>query len=353
MLKQIAAYLRVREWLSSKVALALAVCAFFTFSAPMGPVRALLLLGGFFLFVSTFLSVSYVVNDFCDREVDRLAGKQKIIANLPTGVVIASIAALITIGCAPALILSPAPLKCIAVMTLVYALGLAYSLPGIRFKERGALGLVECAVAQRCMPLLLIPCLLGMQVFLIPYFYLWLAISCLDGLRYILIHQIVDRENDERAGVTTYVRQSGQDAQALRRLVAGTTTLETLLCLVALAPIALEHPVVVVVGVASTVVLELCIHRVLHRYAGKDWLATFDSVPLEAYLSFIFPCMVGVARAFTSWDGIVFAFVSVLLSAQPVLAKLDLALLVLPAHRAACAPPSTCNIAPRNRSSKS
>lgn len=347
MIEHVAVYLRAREWLSSKVVLMLAVCGLFVFSTSTGPVHALVMIGSFFLFVAAFLSVSYVVNDFCDREVDRLAGKRKIIADLPTGAVMASIGVLVIIGCVPALILSPARVKCLGAMALIYALGLAYSVPGIRFKERGALGLFECAMAQRCAPLLLIPCLLGMQVLSMPMFYLWLVISCLDGLRYILIHQIVDRENDERAGVRTYVRQSGRGARSLHRIIVSATAAEAILCLVALIPIAHAHPVIVGVGIAAAVMLELCIRRVLNHYACKDWFATFDSVPLEAYLSFIFPCMIGAARALTSWDGLAFTLAIVLLSAQPMRIKLELAALVLPAHRAACAPPDgSANAAP-------
>ena len=331
-------YLRADEWLSSKVVMMLGVCACFAFRALSDCVIALGVIVAFFVFCACFLSVSYVLNDFFDREVDRLAGKRKTIAGMPTVAVAASIVLLVVVGCAPVLLLTQNRLVCIVVVGAVYALGAAYSMPPARFKERGAVGLLECAIAQRCMPLLLLPCLLGFDIYLEPAFWFWMFLSFLDGLRYILIHQLVDQENDRISGVTTYV---GKASRPVRPLVASATLIELVICFVLTLPLARLQPFVVMLGFGCTVILEWCIYRVLHTYGGKDWLATFDSVPLEAYLSFVYPFMVGVVRAIfewgtsgIGWDGVLFAATVLILSARPMKVKLDLAAIYIRSKRA-------------------
>ena len=142
-----------------------------------------------------------MINDFSDIEVDKSAGKEKVICSQSKAAVIGWLIGLFLGGCVPLLCYQRWDAALGVMLLLTYFLGYAYSMKPFRFKERGLIGLVECSVAQRCMPIGVIWMLIGggRSIFL-----LFLLISFFMGLRYIFIHQLIDIENDRKSGVNTY-----------------------------------------------------------------------------------------------------------------------------------------------------
>lgn len=288
----LASYLRMGEWIDSKVPMMLGILLYFGCLAPQEAI--LLPVLALFLYSAMFLAASYVVNDLSDLEADRLAGKKKVIACLPLGAVWLSLAMMLLIGNLPLLLITEHKLLCGTVMLVTYFFGLAYSMPFLRFKEKGLWGLLECSFAQRCMPLFVLPFVC--RITLWPYL-LWLLVSFLNGLRYILIHQHKDRENDLLSGVRTYVTSG---AKHVRGTIACCFALEAILSTALLLPLWSAFPATLVIGILVELVLEYSTYKVLHVYAQKDWLTIFDSVPLDGYDNIIFPLMTAVMAGLRS-----------------------------------------------------
>ncbi|MBD2186081.1 UbiA family prenyltransferase [Planktothrix sp. FACHB-1355] len=220
--QQMLALVRAKEWWSYKLAPVLGTAYA---SAAISNI-SLISLGSTFLFLLIALAIgaSYasVINNLCDREEDRISGKANYFigrSNL--------FRALVTIACiVPGSIVSGLLIQ-IPLALIVYIgnwlLFTIYSVPPIRLKNRSFLGVLAMAVGESLVPQIF-------AVFLVahhtdkPLSIAWvttIAIWALaSGFRSILWHQIVDFENDRRAGINTFaVNTSTQTLQRLGKWV--------------------------------------------------------------------------------------------------------------------------------------
>lgn len=292
-MKNVISYLRIKEWLSSKVTMMLGVFLYFSYLNNISK-HTLIGLTVYFLFVSAFLAISYIANDFSDIEVDRKAGKHKVITNMKKWHILLSMLLIFLIGNVPVFLYCTGKALTLLLIMTTYLGGLAYSTLGLRFKEKGVWGLIECSLAQKSIPLSLIYViqdLKGMQIYILIA---WMVISFLDGIRYIVIHQIVDLDNDKKSGVVTYVSQKRRN---YRKALIVLLILLILGIFLILLPIEIEHILISIVFFLVFGLLEVGIFKVLCVFAQKDWLCTFDSVPLEAFLNCGMPMMVGICSA--------------------------------------------------------
>ena len=289
-MKTVINYLRADEWISSKVTMMLGMTAYFICINEISLPDALLILVVFFLFISAFLAISYVSNDFSDMEADKKAGKEKIIAKLPRPVIWLSLAALTVICVLPVMLYAKNTIAAAVVLALTVFLGTAYSMPGIRFKEKGLLGLIECSFAQHCMPMMVLWLFLEANTKNVIMWVVWFVLSFANGLRYILIHQYIDRENDRISNVHTYVSDK---RVSIKTSIICFLVLESVCCIGLCVPLFTEFWFILVPGFLLNLMLEFCIYEVLNVFAKKDWLVSFDSVPLEALLNFFMPLMFG------------------------------------------------------------
>jgi 4-hydroxybenzoate polyprenyltransferase len=157
------------------------------------------------LFSIFFLAFGYALNDYCDQEYDLQVGKPNAIATLSSTRAILFLVLLFISGwlCLP----FKNPLS-ISLASLAYSSMAFYSLPPLRLKERGLLGLITASIAQRTLPGLLF--FEAFQHWTIDAF-LFSLLYLFIGLRWIIAHQIWDYENDLRSGVRTYATQVGKD----------------------------------------------------------------------------------------------------------------------------------------------
>lgn len=308
--EKICGYLRTGDWLDSKVPFMLGV---FLFAVLLGteetPAALYRELAAYGLYVSMFLAFSYVINDFTDLEVDQAAGKRKVMFSLSRPVILTTMAGMVLLGCVPMLLLAENRGAFLAFTGLLYLAGAAYSVPGLlRFKERGFVGLLECSIAQRCLPLAAILFLRPMQG---GWFATIMALSFINGLRYILIHQAIDCENDRKTGVKTFVSEGYAHC---RTAIRAALVLEILLFCVLLARVCLIWPAVLLFA-AGYCVFERIIAVVAVRYMGADWLCSFLAVPLEDLYNVFFPALAALLLTLADWRSIgILAFVLVLIS---------------------------------------
>lgn len=226
------------EWASSKMPLLFAAIYHAAMAGPATP--SLADLAGLALSLCLYAMFGYMVNAWSDRRVDLAAGKPSALARLPgasAGILVAFI--LLLALAVPFLLYRHRP-DVLALHGASLAMAALYSLPPVRFKERGALGLGVSAVAQRVLPCMTVFQLLGA----------WDAVAvamcvlgALVGTRYIMVHQILDAAADRATGVRTVATVRGVPflRDALRAFVF---PLEVAALLGVVALLSLEAPAV-------------------------------------------------------------------------------------------------------------
>lgn len=284
MIENIIGYFRIKEWYDSKIPMMMSVFLYFYFinceqyDARQFYVRFI----SYFLYLAMFLAFSYLINDYSDMDIDRKAGKSKFILQVPEKVVVLSLAGLIIVGNLPLLMTVRWNIRCVILSCIIYGLGAAYSVKGIRFKEKGAIGLVECSIAQKCVPVLLIPYLVKIDIKL---FICWLILLFLDGMRYITIHQVIDCENDLKTGVKTYI-STGKMFYKNCMLIE--IFLEVVLVIVLYVKLGINHWILWLF-VLYYLLEEWVLRKVICTFLQKSWLFSYEAVPMEDLFNVYIP----------------------------------------------------------------
>jgi len=153
-----------------------------------------------------YLAFGYFINDYFDRESDRKAGKQKIINSLSEPIAVILLFLLGIAGFITSLLMQSNFELAILLSVITYFFAIFYSMPPIRFKERGVWGLLVSSVAQRSFPSLLVFCAFNHFNLDTWLFFLFLGFM---GIRWILVHQLIDLQNDLKAGIMTFATNRG------------------------------------------------------------------------------------------------------------------------------------------------
>ncbi len=281
--------LRYDEWAYSVAPLVLAAPLYYLCTQPPDVIRAqetFVGLAGFAVFLFMLLGFGYAVNDYSDIEVDKAAGKDKLISRLPRQKSVSILATLVVVGVLATALAPHHKLVSMLVAVGAYILGAAYSLPFFRAKERGVLGPIVSSFAQRGTPVIVAGVMFSMDS---QFTAAWVLLSFLNGLRYIFIHQLLDEENDRVGNVRTFVTDNG--AKVTRRLIVVVFVVELVLLIPVMAP-SLAHSANVWVyalfgGYAA---LGITVTLIYVRVFGKsDLLFTYDLVPFEVFLNYVLP----------------------------------------------------------------
>lgn len=177
----------------------------------------------FLLFVSIFSVAAYghVFNDIFDIEQDAAIGKKNAMSVAPPLWRISYCLFFIISGFIPLLLLDSGAISTF-LLIVNYLLPTLYSVPHIRLKERGLPGILADALAAHTVPTLFIAFSLMSEKTPSHRLILWIALSAsiwglFAGLRGIIVHQVLDRQNDRRANVMTFA--GVRRRKNLRRLV--------------------------------------------------------------------------------------------------------------------------------------
>lgn len=270
------------EWSTSKLPY-LGAAAFLLTPREASPLQVVGIMGA----MACCAAFGYAINEVADRETDVRAGKSNRATDVAWGVW-ASFLAITGAGAvflatlwgsdtvAPALVLGD----------LVFAA--AYSLPPIRLKERGVVGLIAGAAAQWAVPTLAISAsqpggwsdptawcasLLGLAI----------------GLRWMAVHQLQDRFGDRQAGVRTYAAEGGTMWPVVRGAFLGEVVL-----LSALFALRWPHslPAIAVLGF-------WIVQATLLRPPGgtfRQRLEGYDHAPLAEFYFLLLPVTLALGR---------------------------------------------------------
>lgn len=150
-----------------------------------------------------------VVNDLTDIEDDLASGKANRLAGRPRAFVAAALACCVLPGVAAAIYWRGDTLP-LSLYLASWAAFTLYSLPPVRLKKRGALGLLADACGAHLFPALLAVAVVYRHSAGLPDA-VWLASvsawSLAFGLRGILWHQLSDLHHDEKINLGTFARR--------------------------------------------------------------------------------------------------------------------------------------------------
>ena len=174
------------------------------------PLGALATIAALVVSISFVAAYGYVINDVFDIDDDRRAGKANSMAGKPVWFRIALLAATAAGAFAPVLLVAPrTPLLVLTAANLL--LPTLYSVPPVRWKERGIWGALADTAAARAVPAASM--IAGVALPANPPLLLLAGAAgsaFFAGLRGIITHQVRDAEADQAAGAITFARRIGQ-----------------------------------------------------------------------------------------------------------------------------------------------
>jgi len=176
-----------------------------------------------------------LANDLADRAEDLAAGKERWILTLPPAVGIGVVTGLMSLGMLP-IVLSGAGVGVLGGYLGAVALGVAYSAPPLRLKERGLLGPLSCAASVAIACAALPWAWLGGPAAVLG---LTAPAVFLDKWVHLHFHQIVDYDADLRQGSATFAVRVG--LERARRTLAWAAAAASLAMLLTLVWLVMER----------------------------------------------------------------------------------------------------------------
>jgi 4-hydroxybenzoate polyprenyltransferase len=282
---------RWEEWYASKLPFAWTACAAAAASSTLGDAAVLRRTAAVIVFTCLCAAFGHVANDHADRACDRLAGRRTPVSGLTRGAAHLLLAAL-ALAALAALALAGSSTAADAAGMAALALSAAYSLPPLRLKKHGALGVWAAAAAQRPLPILLAFAALGHVG---AEAWAFAAVAQLVGIRWMLVHQVADAANDRRAGVATYVAAAGE-CRARRLLARVLVPLEVVAIAFALWAASESVPRIWAVAVAAAVVSAGWV-ALSGRSRAPYSLDGYDRQPLAGFYHGVWPVGAGLLLA--------------------------------------------------------
>jgi len=171
---------------------------------------AFLIIFGSLIFIAIYASI---INDLTDLEIDIACGKSNMMQRLSIParwfLTITSLGLVFT----AAIFIYPNLYAVIFYLLITISISL-YSFPPIRLKKRGIWGVIACASAEHLFPTLFAVTIIFYAA-LVPINWGWVtvtgAVSFLYGIRSILWHQFLDRDNDQKSGINTYASKANPE----------------------------------------------------------------------------------------------------------------------------------------------
>jgi len=202
------ALIRWRDWGISKSPVYFWICLYLALAHDLFDLDFLISFFSFFVFLHLYGIYGLMINDYSDREWDRQSGKTNIIGEMSKHKSLGLIALILVAGVVSSFVFFQSPFFMV-ICVLSYTIATFYSLPPVRFKERGPLGLLVPAIAQQTLPVLLIFSAFNhLSDFGVLIFSFYVTFI---GFRKIAEHIIMDQVSDLESGLKTYGMTHGID----------------------------------------------------------------------------------------------------------------------------------------------
>lgn len=282
---------RLEDWFWSKVSLLMGVI-YLLFSYKQFPfIFFFSRISLWFITIIGFASLGYFVNDFFDSSQDLIANKKNSLQDKSRTKIFLIFSLSLMVAIIPWLFL---PFTKFTFFLIAFQIGLylAYSVPPIRLKERGLIGIFADSLYAYVSPILLIIYTFTIEegfhftpLFLVV-FVMW---HFLTGVRNILLHQEHDLAADKKAGVRNYV--SNISVEKLYKVIPFIIAGELFFSLASLF-ILMNRNVVFCLAFFTMVIaflkfIDLYYHEKIKRIADSEW-RYFPNIFFEKWLPLIY-----------------------------------------------------------------
>ncbi|WP_442588334.1 UbiA family prenyltransferase [Pedobacter sp. AW31-3R] len=174
----------------------------------------------FFSIVAVAIYAS-IINDYTDMEIDLACGKSNVMLKISPFMRIVLLLAASGLVCLAAFFIYPDSYSVIFYLLIAVAISM-YSFPPFRLKKRGIWGVLSCAAAEHLFPTLFTVSIV-FQYSGEAIHPVWLCatglLSYLYGIRSILWHQFLDRDNDRRSGINTFASKVNPASFGLKAIL--------------------------------------------------------------------------------------------------------------------------------------
>jgi 4-hydroxybenzoate polyprenyltransferase len=249
-------YVRWQDWALSRIPMLCTVGAYLALARGHASRESLI---DFFLFTFVFAgshsAFGFLVNDLGDRDLDRRHGKANTFLELGAKQGLALLAAIAVVMSLSGFYFLDRP-GFAPLWALWFLVAVAYSLPPLRLKERGAAGIIVSSLAQWTLPVLIAFAAFEASA----GWELWLFVfaTTASGAALELAHQRHDLPNDAATGTSTFA--VGRGRLAMDRLYNSALWLDrsavgVVLAVVVLRPPAIDLKAIPSLAIAATLVL--------------------------------------------------------------------------------------------------
>ncbi len=202
----LASLTRCQEWKDTKLNWYVFAAIMYFLSRGVSPLQQNIAFTYLIVLFFIYASAGAISNDYGDLEQDRLLKKKKAILSLKESKVVLLLLILSVVFEIVVLNLTQAFDFRFILITVGYGICLEYSLPPLRFKERGVWGLLFGSMVQRAIPVAIL--------FTIFSFWtlsgvLYVIFLIMVGFRAMIVHQMKDYENDIKSRTKTMATNSG------------------------------------------------------------------------------------------------------------------------------------------------
>lgn len=306
--------IRYKEWLTSKIPL-MAVPMLGYMMSQGTTIYNILLLIQWVLFLMCFYAFGYIINDYADREADKIVGKENSLIHVSKFNASMRVFIVFISGFLIALY-NHYDIKSFLILIAIYVLGASYSAKPFRFKEKGILGVIVSSFAQRSMPLLLLVSYINIDVVELV---LWMALGFAVGIRYIFIHQYIDLDNDLKSGITTFLTKRKFNVELTIKIV--------FVCEIVLVAVLgwIHSNMIVLILFSALYTLQLSFSYVtVHEIYKQNYWCSYICVPMEDYYNIYLPIIFMVNLILTETYWIVPLAIFVVLMAPTIKKKLEI-----------------------------
>ena len=271
------------EWYDSKIALFFFVYYYLLLGHNEVQLRDMLLLLPLGIFFISLASFGFMLNDYSDRLVDRASGKSNAMNRLNNWQQMLALTIALFVGLAALIPFYHYRFALIFVF-LSYLSSILYSAYPFRLKEKGTWGIICVSLAQWVLPALIV---FGIFDHFALDTLLFVILSALIGLRWIMVHQLIDRSRDIQTNVRTFaVAKTPTKTFSIMKLLF-ILELLAILGFVGLAAYAISFKAAVPIG--AYFAFELYLFSLWKKLGFRRILASYDFAPLADLYFFWFP----------------------------------------------------------------
>jgi 4-hydroxybenzoate polyprenyltransferase len=290
-MRKILKLIRWYDWYDSKLPLFFLAYYYLLIVHNEVHIQSLILLLPLGVFFASLASFGYMINDYFDKTVDRISGKENTLSLLTHWQQIIVLLVVLSIG-----LFTFTPFYqhkfAITFLFLCYLSSILYSAPLLRLKEKSIWGVLCVSLAQRVFPILIVFAIF--EHFKFDTF-VFAILSFLIGIRWILIHQILDYDKDIQADVETFaVSSSPVKTYNLMLFFFG---LEAIFALIFVGITYTAIPPILFVLIAYFL-YELYLYPFWKKLGLRRILASYDFALLADFYYFWLPLLFSILLAF-------------------------------------------------------